>query len=92
MVLFNPHVPSPLGPSAEDARTILVEQEEGQEMTTQPPFVGGPRPTMTKLQVNDYFSFLASHHASRLQTYLFYQAHTGREFKEPPLTVPSHPG
>lgn len=50
-------------PSAGDNPTSLLEQEEGQEVTTQPPFVGGPRPTMTKLQVNDYFSILVSHHA-----------------------------
>lgn len=38
--------------SAEDEPTSLLEEEEGQEMTTEPPFVGGPRPTMTKLKVN----------------------------------------
>lgn len=42
-----------------------MEQEEAQEMT-QPPFVGGPKPTMTKLTVNYYISFLVSHHALRL--------------------------
>ncbi|XP_054459803.1 glutathione S-transferase C-terminal domain-containing protein isoform X2 [Anoplopoma fimbria] len=38
------------GPSAEDIPTGLLEQEEGQDMTMQLPFVGGPRPTLTKLQ------------------------------------------
>ncbi|KAM6940804.1 glutathione S-transferase C-terminal domain-containing protein [Lycodopsis pacificus] len=38
------------GPSAEDVPTSLLELEEDQEMAAQPPFVGGPRPTLTKLQ------------------------------------------
>lgn len=46
-----------LRPSAEDNPANLLEQEENQEMTTQP-FVGGPRPTMTKLKVNHYISLL----------------------------------
>ena len=58
MTLSVPQVPaSGLLLSAEET-TSLSEQEEGQEMTTQLPFVGGPRPTMTKLQVNYYISLL----------------------------------
>lgn len=43
------------GPPAGDDAASPLEQEEGGDVTTQPPFVGGPRPTMTKLKVNDYF-------------------------------------
>lgn len=50
-------------PSAKDNPTSLLDQEENQEMITQLPFVGGPRPTMTKLKVNYYFSLSISHHA-----------------------------
>lgn len=46
--LTGPHV-SP----TEDNPASLLEEDEGQEMVTQPAFVGGPRPTMTKLRVND---------------------------------------
>ncbi|XP_040001837.1 glutathione S-transferase C-terminal domain-containing protein isoform X2 [Xiphias gladius] len=54
MALSIPQVPSSRlpGTSAEDNPTSLLEQEEDQEMTTQLPFVGGPRPTMTKLKEN----------------------------------------
>eukprot|EP00064_Thunnus_orientalis_P004691 superscaffoldBa00000435_g4703 len=45
--------PSLQGPSAEANPTSQLEQEQ-QEMTTQPPFVGGPRPTMTKLKASTY--------------------------------------
>ncbi|XP_049899345.1 glutathione S-transferase C-terminal domain-containing protein [Epinephelus moara] len=48
-------------PSAEDNAASLLEQEEGQEMTTQLPFVGGPRPTMTKLQENGIEAVFAPH-------------------------------
>nr|XP_046272863.1 glutathione S-transferase C-terminal domain-containing protein [Scatophagus argus] len=50
------------GPSAGDnLPTNQLEQEEGQEMTTQPPFVGGPRPTMTKLKENGIEVVFAPH-------------------------------
>nr|XP_020457721.1 glutathione S-transferase C-terminal domain-containing protein isoform X2 [Monopterus albus] len=40
------------GTSAEDNSASILEQEENQEMISQSPFVGGPRPTMTKLKEN----------------------------------------
>uniref|UniRef100_A0A4W6CAC4 Glutathione S-transferase, C-terminal domain containing n=1 Tax=Lates calcarifer TaxID=8187 RepID=A0A4W6CAC4_LATCA len=49
-----------LRPSAEDNPANLLEQEENQEMTTQP-FVGGPRPTMTKLKENGIEAVFAPH-------------------------------
>ncbi|KAM9362697.1 glutathione S-transferase C-terminal domain-containing protein [Symphorus nematophorus] len=63
MALFIPQVPvsNLLVPSAEDIPTSLLEQEEGQETTTQPPFVGGPRPTMTKLKENGIMAVFAPH-------------------------------
>lgn len=59
---------------AEDSLTSPLEQEENQEVIAQLPFVGGPRPTMTKLKVNYYFSLLIFHHPlplCALKTYLF---------------------
>lgn len=47
-------------PSAEDIPPSPSEPEEGKETTLQLRFVGGPRPTMTKLQVN-YNLFLTYH-------------------------------
>ncbi|XP_044045718.1 glutathione S-transferase C-terminal domain-containing protein isoform X1 [Siniperca chuatsi] len=63
MALSIPQVPTSSlpGPSAEDNPTSLLEQEEGQEMTTELPFVGGPRPTMTKLQENGIEAVFAPH-------------------------------
>uniref|UniRef100_A0A7N8XYI9 Glutathione S-transferase C-terminal domain-containing protein n=1 Tax=Mastacembelus armatus TaxID=205130 RepID=A0A7N8XYI9_9TELE len=63
MTLSIPHVPtsSPLGASPEHNPTCLLEQEENQEMTTQLPFVGGPRPTMTKLQEKGIEAAFAPH-------------------------------
>ncbi|XP_044202988.1 glutathione S-transferase C-terminal domain-containing protein [Thunnus albacares] len=52
--------PSLQGPSAEANPTSQLEQEQ-QEMTTQPPFVGGPRPTMTKLKENGIEAVFAPH-------------------------------
>ncbi|KAM9313790.1 glutathione S-transferase C-terminal domain-containing protein [Pholidichthys leucotaenia] len=39
----------------------LLSQEDGREMTTPPPFVGGPRPTMTKLKENGIEAIFAPH-------------------------------
>ncbi|XP_070781057.1 glutathione S-transferase C-terminal domain-containing protein [Enoplosus armatus] len=63
MSLSIPQVPTSTlpGQSAEDNPTSLLEQEEGQEMTTQLPFVGGPRPTMTKLKENGIEAVFAPH-------------------------------
>lgn len=53
--------------SAEDnPHSLPVEEEEGREMAPEVPFVGGPRPTMTKLKVNDYFPLLNPQHALQL--------------------------
>lgn len=46
------------GPSAELSTANLLEPEEIQDVTTQLPFVGGPRPTMTKLKVHIFHIFL----------------------------------
>uniref|UniRef100_UPI0037E98B1D glutathione S-transferase C-terminal domain-containing protein n=1 Tax=Semicossyphus pulcher TaxID=241346 RepID=UPI0037E98B1D len=63
MALSAPQVPTSSipGPTAEDNPTSLLEQEEGQEMTSQLPFVGGPRPTMTKLKENGIEAVFAPH-------------------------------
>lgn len=63
MALSIPQVPTSSLPglSAEDKPTGLLEQEEGQEMTAQLPFVGGPRPTMTKLKENGIEADFAPH-------------------------------
>ncbi|XP_041789579.1 glutathione S-transferase C-terminal domain-containing protein isoform X2 [Chelmon rostratus] len=63
MALSVPELPasSLAAPSAEDDPAGLLEPEESQEMTTQPPFVGGPRPTMTKLQENGIEAVFAPH-------------------------------
>ncbi|KAM8879909.1 glutathione S-transferase C-terminal domain-containing protein [Spinachia spinachia] len=52
MDLSVPRVPvsGPPAAPAEDVPTSLSEPEEGRETTPQLRFVGGPRPTMTKLQ------------------------------------------
>lgn len=58
MTLNIPQVPASNNPVqlAEDNQTGHKEQEESQEKTSQLPFVGGPRPTMTKLKVMIQFS------------------------------------
>uniref|UniRef100_A0A3Q3W2I3 Glutathione S-transferase C-terminal domain-containing protein n=1 Tax=Mola mola TaxID=94237 RepID=A0A3Q3W2I3_MOLML len=63
MALSTPLVPVPSlpTPSAEDNLASPLEQEEGREMTSQPPFVGGPRPTMTKLKENGIEAVFAPH-------------------------------
>uniref|UniRef100_A0A3B4Z3E9 Glutathione S-transferase C-terminal domain-containing protein n=1 Tax=Stegastes partitus TaxID=144197 RepID=A0A3B4Z3E9_9TELE len=63
LLLSNPLVPtsSLSEPSAEDSPANLLVEEEGQEMTTQIPFVGGPRPTITKLKENGIESVFAPH-------------------------------
>lgn len=56
MSFSNPRTPitgSPVSPT-EDSPASLLEDDEGHGMLTQPAFVGGPRPTMTKLKVNNY--------------------------------------
>ncbi|XP_029368455.1 glutathione S-transferase C-terminal domain-containing protein [Echeneis naucrates] len=47
--------------SVEDNPTTLPEQEQHQEMTTELPFVGGPRPTLTKLKENGIEAVFAPH-------------------------------
>lgn len=44
-----------LAVAAGDEAPSSAEREEGQDVTTQAPFIGGPRPTVTKLEVNDHF-------------------------------------
>ncbi|XP_026215533.1 glutathione S-transferase C-terminal domain-containing protein [Anabas testudineus] len=63
MTLSSPQVPTSglSEPSAEDNPTSLLEEEENQEMITQLPFVGGPRPTMTKLKENGIEADFAPH-------------------------------
>ncbi|XP_034086082.1 glutathione S-transferase C-terminal domain-containing protein [Gymnodraco acuticeps] len=58
-----PQVPtsSAPGPSAESNPPSLLDQEEDQEKTKQPPFIGGPRPTMTKLKENGIEAIYAPH-------------------------------
>ncbi|XP_069022821.1 glutathione S-transferase C-terminal domain-containing protein [Embiotoca jacksoni] len=63
LLLSIPQVPAsslPVVPSENNPASLLA-QEEGQEMTTQLPFVGGPRPTMTKLQENGIEAVFAPH-------------------------------
>lgn len=57
MALSIPQFPSSGLPTvaAGDEAASLVERDEGQDATTQAPFIGGPRPTVTKLEVNDHF-------------------------------------
>ncbi|XP_078808448.1 glutathione S-transferase C-terminal domain-containing protein isoform X6 [Oryzias latipes] len=50
----------PPWPSAHPSATLL-EEEGSQETTTPLPFVGGPRPTMTKLKENGIEAIFASH-------------------------------
>lgn len=40
---------------AVDEEASSAERDEGQDVSTQAPFIGGPRPTVTKLEVNDHF-------------------------------------
>lgn len=57
MTLSIPQFPSsglPVVPVGDEA-VSSVERDEGQDVTTQAPFIGGPRPTVTKLEVNDHF-------------------------------------
>lgn len=58
MTLSIPQFPTPGLPVAPAGveQASSVEQDDGQDETTQPPFIGGPRPTVTKLEVNDYLS------------------------------------
>ncbi|XP_029015645.2 glutathione S-transferase C-terminal domain-containing protein [Betta splendens] len=60
MTLFAPHIPTsgPPEPSAGNSPTSPVEQEEANETL---PFVGGPRPTMTKLKENGIEAVFAPH-------------------------------
>uniref|UniRef100_H3DKZ9 Glutathione S-transferase C-terminal domain-containing protein n=1 Tax=Tetraodon nigroviridis TaxID=99883 RepID=H3DKZ9_TETNG len=50
----------PVSPT-EDNPASRLEEDEGQETVTQPPFVGGPRPTMTKLKENCIEAVFAPH-------------------------------
>uniref|UniRef100_A0A8D3A3C6 Glutathione S-transferase C-terminal domain-containing protein n=2 Tax=Scophthalmus maximus TaxID=52904 RepID=A0A8D3A3C6_SCOMX len=63
MTLSVPQVPTPRLPglSAEEKPTSPLEQEDNPEMTTQLPFVGGPRPTMTKLKEKGVEAVFAPH-------------------------------
>ncbi|KAK5899044.1 hypothetical protein CesoFtcFv8_008563 [Champsocephalus esox] len=63
IALCTPQVPtsSAPGPSAESNPPSLLDQEEDQEKTKQPPFIGGPRPTMTKLKENGIEAIYAPH-------------------------------
>uniref|UniRef100_A0A3Q0SMW5 Glutathione S-transferase C-terminal domain-containing protein n=1 Tax=Amphilophus citrinellus TaxID=61819 RepID=A0A3Q0SMW5_AMPCI len=63
LLLSIPQVPMSALPalSAEASPTNLVVQEEGQDMTPQVPFVGGPRPTMTKLKENGIEAVFTPH-------------------------------
>ncbi|XP_074539899.1 glutathione S-transferase C-terminal domain-containing protein [Halichoeres trimaculatus] len=63
MTLNIPQMPASSIPvqSAEENQTSPKEQEESQEMTSQLPFVGGPRPTMTKLKENGIEAVFAPH-------------------------------
>lgn len=57
MALSVPQLPSsglPAVPAGDEAASS-AEGDEGQDATTQAPFIGGPRPTVTKLEVNDHF-------------------------------------
>ncbi|XP_072241098.1 glutathione S-transferase C-terminal domain-containing protein [Leuresthes tenuis] len=49
------------GPSVQDTLDRLLAQEEGPEMTPQLPFIGGPRPTLTKLKENGIEAVFAPH-------------------------------
>uniref|UniRef100_A0A673APY2 Glutathione S-transferase C-terminal domain-containing protein n=1 Tax=Sphaeramia orbicularis TaxID=375764 RepID=A0A673APY2_9TELE len=60
ITFFIPSLSSPPGPAIEDIPASQLEHEH-QEMTTQLPFVGGPRPTMTKLQENGIEAVFAPH-------------------------------
>uniref|UniRef100_H2SM47 Glutathione S-transferase C-terminal domain-containing protein n=1 Tax=Takifugu rubripes TaxID=31033 RepID=H2SM47_TAKRU len=63
MAFSSPHAPindSPVSPT-EDNPTSQVEENEGHGMLTQPAFVGGPRPTMTKLKENGIEAVFAPH-------------------------------
>ncbi|KAJ4944668.1 hypothetical protein JOQ06_013211 [Pogonophryne albipinna] len=64
-----PQVPtsSAPGPSAESNPPSLLDQEEDQEKTKQPPFIGGPRPTMTKLKVKNYNLLLIPHQENGIE-------------------------
>ncbi|XP_037530804.1 glutathione S-transferase C-terminal domain-containing protein [Nematolebias whitei] len=63
ILLFDPQLPtsSPPGTLKQDSPVSLLEQEEDQEMTPQLPFIGGPRPTMTKLKENGIEAMFARH-------------------------------
>ncbi|XP_033943110.1 glutathione S-transferase C-terminal domain-containing protein [Pseudochaenichthys georgianus] len=63
IALCTPRLPtsSAPGPSAESHPPSLLDQEEDQEKTKQPPFIGGPRPTMTKLKENGIEAIYAPH-------------------------------
>ncbi|XP_061573307.1 glutathione S-transferase C-terminal domain-containing protein [Cololabis saira] len=49
------------GPPSQGVPAILPAQDDSQETTTQLPFVGGPRPTMTKVKENGIEAVFASH-------------------------------
>ncbi|CAN9510323.1 unnamed protein product [Ophioblennius macclurei] len=53
--------PAPPEPAAKVDSAVLAEQEEGQEASTEIPFLGGPRPTMTKLKENGIEAVFAPH-------------------------------
>uniref|UniRef100_A0A672GVS8 Glutathione S-transferase C-terminal domain-containing protein n=1 Tax=Salarias fasciatus TaxID=181472 RepID=A0A672GVS8_SALFA len=57
----SPPSPAPPVPTAEVASADLLEPEDGRESSTQTPFVGGPRPTMTKLRENGIEAVFAPH-------------------------------
>ncbi|XP_053712876.1 glutathione S-transferase C-terminal domain-containing protein [Synchiropus splendidus] len=62
IVLSSPVVPSQAqaDPPTRDVSSCMQEQEE-QETTKEPPFVGGPRPTMGKLKENGIEAEFAPH-------------------------------
>ncbi|XP_072534592.1 glutathione S-transferase C-terminal domain-containing protein [Salminus brasiliensis] len=59
MALFSPQVKRPCSPQAEVTRTSEVEQEKPKP--SQEHFIGGPRPTLTKLQENGIEAVFSPH-------------------------------
>lgn len=55
-----------------------ADRDEVQDVTTQAPFIGGPRPTVTKLEVNDHFWLCLSLIMLHTFRHICFIAHAGQ--------------
>lgn len=82
MALSIPQFPSSGLPAAPAGNEVMssAERDDGQDVTTQAPFIGGPRPTVTKLEVNDHFLPSLSLIRLHIFKHICFMAHAGARY------------